>query len=281
MAKRLTEKQVQLEKYLAITLAAIDFNSEREIGSMVYDGHDPMIGIYEWQRNQVRSFFAQRRLDHLERKFHSYTRWMSSNGDVTFNDYVKERTGYTIDINALLREDVEPILDRGIIDNEAEHHKVSSLLHVLAKSETDKELFHKLGLLLLEYAKTKKPSRDLIYQTEYEKDGIIVQEVTISSGGGSRQDYESDRLISPDGRKRIFISRSGRKLRAYTTMTIYFPKGSGCILQANVNSPGITARWQDDQTIVIKTKSEFEMPIQVKEVISHGERVNLIYEELS
>jgi hypothetical protein len=281
MQKRSTRKQLELEKYMAITLAAIDYNSQRQIGSLVCDGHDPMIGIYAWQRTQIRSFFAQRRLDHLQRKFHSYTGPMSSRGDLRFNDYVKEKTGYTIDILESLRDDVKLILDRGVISHEADRRNVSSLLDFLKEEEDEKELSEKLAALLAEYAKTERPAKDFIFPSTYEEDALMVEHVTIFSGGGSMQDYSEDQSASPDGRKRIFLSRSGRKLRANTSIHINFPHGSGCIFQANVNSAEITARWINDHTIVIKTKGEFEMPIKVKLVESHGAGVDIIYEELS
>lgn len=282
MAKRSEQKQEELQKYLALSLAAIDYSSAREIGSFVCDGYDVMIEAYESQRNQVRKYFDQRRLDRLIKGFDRHAaaaRWQS---DFDMVQYLKKTTGYDIDLLFTLRSDTKAILKRGTIQTKEEEQTASQFLSIYEAEDSEssatlKTLVHNYHL---EQMKKPAPSNEKSFTKSYEEDGMIVQEVHLVTGGGSHSAGDFKSAKSPDKKKRISISNYRSPGFSCTTVHLSFPKGSGAVFQANVVSPEIKAEWKDDQTITIYTRAEYETPIRVNVVESRGERVQIEYIEV-
>lgn len=92
------EKQLELERYKALVLATLDFLRERLAGSIVFDHCDHISAYYDQQKIQTEKYFGLRRLDRLQQRFKSLTKDFQYRQDWPFEQYVKEKTGYDIEI---------------------------------------------------------------------------------------------------------------------------------------------------------------------------------------
>jgi hypothetical protein len=104
------EKQSELQRHRAILLATLDYLKERLGGSFVYDQYDPVTEYYQQQKVQTEKYFKQHRLDRLQQRLASLTKGLQNRTDLAFALYIKEKTGYDIDIFEVVRKRVNSII---------------------------------------------------------------------------------------------------------------------------------------------------------------------------
>lgn len=104
------KKQSELQRHRAILLATLDYLEERLGGSIVFDQYDPATEYFQQQKIQTEKCFKQRRLDRLQKRLASLTKEMQSRADLAFASYIKEKTGYNIDIFEDIRKRVNAIV---------------------------------------------------------------------------------------------------------------------------------------------------------------------------
>lgn len=277
------EKQSELQRHRAILLATLNYLEERFGGSLVYDQYDPVTEYYQQQKIQIEKYFKERRLDRLQQRLSSYIKDLQNRADLNFASYIKEKTGYDIDIFEDLRKRVDAIVAQSEIRSQSELNDVGTMLHFYQESSNNGKEVEKLKSLLTDYSQKanetsrKKKSENSEVISRVEKDGIEVVTVRISTGPKPKH-YEEKWVTSPDGKHKLRVAQWSDGKQASTYVTIHFANGnSGAFYDLNGICPDVKAWWKDKSTIVVETKKEYTANTQHKQVRSFDDVITIEY----
>lgn len=181
------EKQFELVKLKTISLATIDYLAENPELSDSGD-ENSLEDLYQHYKIQTEKYFQQRRLDRLQHRLSHFFDILIGRVDLNFTDYIREKTGYEIELLEGLHKRVEIILDRNEIRTEKEAYEISLLSGYYNRISTNKLDIEKLNALLLEYHERMAPvylkkqrSYTKIIEVE-QKDGMEITSITIHTG---------------------------------------------------------------------------------------------------
>lgn len=277
------QKQSELDRHRAILLAALDYLEERFGGSIVFDEFDPATAYYQQQKIQTEKYFKQRRLDRLQQRLASLTKGMLNKGAFTFAAYLKEKTGYDIDLVVEVRKRVNAIVAQNKIRSQKELNDVFTMLQYYQTAAADEKVVEKLESLLSDYSKrTKETSRkrkgdftEVI--SSVEKDGV--EEVMVRSWTGPKpKHFAEQEVMSPDGKRRFRVVQWDDGKNASTYVDIMFPAASGPVFgMSGIHE--VKAFWKDNATIVIETPKNPTAHTQHKQVRSFDDVVTIEYME--
>jgi hypothetical protein len=278
------EKQSELRRHRAILLATLDYLEERLGGSFVCDQCDPVAEYYQRQKIQTEKYFKQSRLDRLQQRLATLTNGLEKRVDLAFAAYIKEKTGYDIDIFEDLRNRVNSIIAQNEIRCQNELNDVGSMLRFYRETAADRKKVEKLKSLLTDYSKeTKKISgkgksgySEVI--SIVEKDSIEEVTVRISSGPKPKH-FEEKWETSPDGKRKLRIVQWSDGKHASTCVDVMFPTASGTVYDISGIHPDVKALWKDNSTIVIETKKLYPANAQHRQVRSFNDVINIEYIE--
>lgn len=265
-------------------MATLDYLEERLGGSFVYDQYDPVAEYYQQQRIQTEKYFRQRRLDRLQQRLVSLTKELQNKADLAFAPYIKEKTGYDIDIFEEVRKRVNFINAQNEIRSQKELNDIGTMLHFYQKTSAPREEIEKIKALLTNYSershatsnKRKAEYPELVSRVE--KAGM--EEVTVSiSNGPNPQYYEAQEATSPDGKRRLRVVQWGDGKRASTYVSVEFPTASGAVYVLSGICPDVKAWWKDNYSIVIETKKEHMPNTQHRQVQSFDDGISIEYVE--
>ena len=295
------EKQTALEKNRILLIAIIDYHLEHYTGSMVFDQWDPAAEYYLQEKQQTEKDYQEFRLALLQQRLGNFVRRLQIHIDINFESYIKEQTGYKLDIFEELRQDVAAIVSKGRIENDEELKSAGLMIQVYQRKSVEKEQMDLLTDLIDEFAKPKHPIKITSEPGFSEVKHVIVQvkapppgsnsTVMADTGSTSRELSEADYaefkrnngLLSehraPDGRRQIMTRTNGIGKSALTEVSIVLKGGSGCIYCANGSSLLIKAYWKDNNTVVIETKKEYLVEIKHHTVRSFEDLVKIEYIE--
>jgi hypothetical protein len=278
------EKQSELQRHRAILLATLDYLKERLGGSFVYDQYDPVTEYYQKQKVQTEKYFKQHRLDRLQQRLASLTKGLQNRTDLAFALYIKEKTGYDIDIFEVVRKRVNSIIAQNEIRSQKELNDTGTMLSFYHETSADGEEVEKLKTLLTNYSE-RRHATSVKRKGEYsevisrvEKDGI--EEVTVSiSTGPKPKHFEEQEAMSPDGKRRLRVVQWGDGKHASTYVAVEFPTASGAVYGTSGIRPDVKAWWKDNSTIVIETKKEYMTNTQHRQVRSFDDVISIEYIE--
>jgi len=277
------QKQSELQRHRTILLATLDYLEERFGGSIVFDQYDPATEYYQHQKIQTEKYFNQRRLDRMQQRLASLTKGMQSRPDWAYVSYIKEKTGYDIDIFEDLRKRVDTIVAQNEIRSQKELNDVGTMLRFYHETAADGEKAEKLIALLTDYSKrTKEASgkRNSQYSevvSNVDKDGIEEVTVRISSGPKPKH-FEEQEATSPDGKRKLRVVQWGDGKHASTYVNIMFPTASGAVF-AMSGIHDVKAFWKDNSTMVIECPKERTANTQHKQVRSFDDVISIEYVE--
>jgi hypothetical protein len=283
------QKQTELEKYRAILLATIDYLISKHAGSFVVDNEDFIGDSYQQQKLQTEKYFNQRRLDRLKQQFLRLTKGLQNQPDLTFGNYIKEKTGYDMDIFEDVRKRVDAIVEQNKINNEKELSDVNSMLHFYKQSQGNDQMMHKLKALFMDYANQKAALDKSVFpkkrKNEYtkiiskvEENGVEKTTFTAITGAKPKH-WEVEEVLSPDGKRRLHVTQWSDGKHASTCVSVIFPTASGAVYGVNGICPDVKAFWKNNSTIVIKTNKDYLANIQCKEVRSFDDVIIIEYIE--
>jgi len=126
------QKQTELQRHRTILLATLNYLEQHFGGSFVCDQYDPATEYYQQQKIQTEKYFKQRRLDRLQQRLASLTEGLQSRADLNFASYIKEKTGYDIDIFDVLRKRVAAIVEQNEIRSQKEFNDIGKMLRFLS-----------------------------------------------------------------------------------------------------------------------------------------------------
>jgi len=278
------QKQLDLEKYHAIVLTTIDYLRERVERSFIFDGIDSVAEYYQEQKIQTEKNFKQRRLDRLQKRFISLTKGLQLKIDLDFSTYIKEKTGYEVDIFDDLRKCTEVIINQDKICNQKELNDISLALQLYKQISSEEEKVKKLHELLVKYSEDQsisKPRNITVIKRVVTKLDDGSEEVTVTeTSGPKRKRFEEEEVqISPDGKRRVRTTQWANKHSASTYVFIDFPTANGPVYGTSGLNPMIKAWWKDNSTIVIETSKELIANTQFREVSSFDDVITIEYIE--
>ena len=279
------QKQSELQRHRAILLATLDYLEERFSGSLVYDEYDPITEYYQQQKIQTEQYFKQRRLDKLKQRLASHIKGLPGRVDLNFASYIKEKTGYEIDIFDHLRKRVDAIVAQNDIRSQRELSDIGSMLHFYQENAANGKEVEKLKSFLTDYFKKtnettgKKKRKYSEVISRVEKDGIGEVTVSISTSPKPKH-YEEQWATSPDGKHKLRVAKWADGKHASTYVAIHFANGSsGSFYGLNRICPDIKASWKDKSTIVVETKKDYSANTQHRQVRSFDEVITIEYVE--
>lgn len=276
------EKQIELERHREILLATIDYFISNQGDSFVLDNQSHIREHYQQQKAQVDKYYEQRRLDKLQQKFVSLTKSIENSLDLTFSTYIKEKTGYVIDIFDKLKKRVDLILNKNKIENSKEENDIGTMLHYLIDTSSSADKVEKLKALLIKYHGKNRQKQNGYSEviSRVEKDGVVTEKISFSTGPKPKHFNEVE-AISPDGKRKLFTVQWSDGTHASTSVTLQFANGaSGAIYSTNGIQPDIAAFWKDNSTISIRTKKAFDIEPRHTEVRSFADRINIQYVDI-
>lgn len=277
------QKQLDLEKYHTIVLATIDYLKESLERSFIFDGIDSVAEYYHEQKIQTEKNFEQRRLDRLQKRLISLTKGLLHKVDLNFSTYIKEKTGYEVDIFDDLRKRTEVIITQGKISNQKDLNDVSNALELYKQILNEEEKVKKLEDLIVKHADdqsiSKTPNVTVIKKVVKKLDDNT-EEVTITESTGPKpKHFEEEVQISPDGKRKVRTTQWADKHHAATYVSVDFPTANGPVYGTSGINPMIKAWWKDNSTIVIETSKEFPANTQYRKISSFDDVVTIEYIE--
>jgi hypothetical protein len=278
------EKQLELHRHRAIMLATLDYLEKRLGGSFVYDQYDPVTEYYQQQKVQTEKYFKQHRLDRLQQRLASLSKELQNRADLNFTSYIKEKTGYDIDIFEDLRKRIGVINAQNEIRSQNELNDVGTMLHFYHETLVDGEEAKKLQSLLADYSKRtneisgKRKGEYSEVISRVEKDGIEKVRVRTSTGPKPKH-FEEQEATSPDGKRMLRVVQWDDGKQASTYVAVHFPTASGAVYGTSGIHPDVKAWWKDNSTIVIETKKEYAPNTQHMQVRSFDDVISIEYIE--
>jgi hypothetical protein len=285
--KRLTpqQKTEQLTRAKDILIATIEYEMERCSGRFVIDGVDMVKNSLDYQKQQAEEYFLKRRLDLIQKMINRYTSSYSGSVDLNYGPYLKQKTGFELDIFESVKEHVNLLLKKCKIDTDEEAFAISIFLRLIEKTgmQTDcRELLEKLRAQYseLRYAEWQKKPKQYWEdsKTTFENQDTIEKEVIVYYGPKPKH-FRRDESISPDGRKKLRVTQWGDEKNPMTYVELQFPTDTGTIYSIG-GIINVEADWKDNKTIVIKTKKEdMEGYTKAQQIRNFDEVVNIEYLE--
>lgn len=277
------QKQSELQRHRAIILATLDYLEDRLGGSIVFDQYDPATEYYLQQKIQTEKYFKQRRLDRLQQRLASLTKGMQNSAALPYTAYLKEKTGYDIDIFEDLRKRVDAIVAQNEICSQKELNDVYTLLQYYQKADADEKGVETLKTLISDYSKRssetthKKKGEYSEIISRIEKDGVEEVTVRISTGLKPKHLKEQE-ATSPDGKRKLRVVQWGDGNHATTYVEIMFPTASGAVF-GTIGIHDVKAHWKDNSTIVIENPKNHIANTKHKKVRSFDDVITIEYIE--
>jgi hypothetical protein len=278
------QKQSALQRHHDIILATIDYLLAAHGGCIVIDQEDIVTDYYEQQKLQIAKYYNQRRLDRLQRRLATLIKGFQTSADLNYTGYIKERTGYDIDIFADLQKRVDAIIAHNEIRSKKEFNDAGTLFHFYHKTVREPGKLDVLRKLLLDYGEqtAAAPSRkgrggysEVI--SKIEKDGVEETVIEFSSGRKPKH-LEEEESVSPDGHRKLRVTKQSNRKHSSTQVEIFFPAASSVVYSTN-GIRDVKAYWKNNNSIVIETKKEYMANTQNREIRSFDDVITIEYIE--
>eukprot|EP01133_Synstelium_polycarpum_P010486 gene10486-12207_t len=262
------EKQAALEKYKAIAIATLDYLIKNYTGKLVFDQYDPHVMVYSTQKEQVERYFKQRKLDQLKRHSTKFQSILLHNLDVKFKDFIKEQTGYEIDIFKDLQDRIEAIVASKEITTDRELYDVRLMSGIYEKTSGDQKKLAVLQNLVVAFTdkipveRSSKVISEQKYKEMRRRSGFLLD------------------LASPDKKNRLELYTNGKDGYAQTSVNVYLKDGhGGPVYTAKGQSLPIKTYWKDNRTVVIETKKTYEVTTRYEKLSSLKNVIRIEYTE--
>lgn len=260
------EKQSDLNRYREILLATLDYFIERS-KSINYEDFD-VTAHYQQLKVKVEENYQKGRLNRLKQWLRDMTEEPRETGDLSFGRYIKERTGFEIDILGSFQKRIDKIVERKLIKTENEYRDVLAMIDKLCQqAPIDQDKIDILNNLIVDF-----------------DDKISGSKISKSKRKSSKKNnYFINQLsesYSPDNRRKLTLTESGTDENYSSThVCIEFEQSGSGVYAANGINLGIKTYWKDNITIVIETKKNYIVLQKWEQVQSFHNIVKVEYIE--
>jgi hypothetical protein len=259
------KKKSAVEQHRDILLATIDYLQERTPGRIKFDGLDPDELFYEHMRQDTDMYYKKGRTDGLKRRFRSLVEILRLTGDAHFGEYIKEKTGYGVDIFEDLHERTDKILSQKIIKTEDEYRDAIAMTNLYQQTTGEQKKIDRLNELCNKFI--EKESKRKI-------SGKNITEIVTNSLNLLTESW------SPDNRYKITVAAGDDGTNNTTTKVfIHMGKAAGCVYAVSGNNADITIYWKGNNTVVIETKKEYPVITKHQQAQTFQDIVSIIYIE--
>ncbi|TDO28777.1 hypothetical protein [Sediminibacterium goheungense] len=281
------ERKTALEKEYNIVQATLTYLIGLHGRTIVYDGDDMIGHYYRQEKQKAEKYYQERKRSRLQVQLKKLTKSLESSMDFNYAIFIKEQTGYAIDIFEELTKDIQQLISQDEILSREQWRKAGSMLEFCKRTHADNTTIEKISQLLQAYtqkhleeltSKTKNQRTEVINRSSL-SENIELFEVRISTGPKPKHDKEWV-IPSPDQTLKIHINQLAYGKSANTYVNIRFPKADGT-LYATRGIHEIEAYWKDNTTVVIRTTSNHETLYAYKKVESFDNIIHIEYHPLN
>jgi hypothetical protein len=277
------ERKAALEKEYSIVQATIDYLIGLHGRTIVYDGDDVIGHYYRQEKQKAEKLYQEHKRSRLQLQLKKITKSLESSMDFNYPVFIKEQTGYFIDLFEQFKKNIDHFISQEAIHTKEEWTEALKLLEYSKRTQADTTTIEKLNRLIQHYTekhiaeltrkkkneRTEEISRSLV--TEH----IEVVKVRISTGPKPKHEKEWE-ILSPDKKLKLRIIQLAFGDSASTSVNINFPKTEGtayCIKGIH----DIEAYWKDNSTIAIYTTPDHQQIVAYKKVESFSDSIHIEY----
>ncbi len=127
-------KEDELKKYRDLVLATIDYYLDNEIMQIKTAEFDSA-QHFQKLKNQTDEHFQKGRLSRLKQWFRELTEMPIETKDLKFNEYLKNKTKYDIDIFQSYFQRVDRIIEKGKITSDNQFYEICIMVDQLCQTE--------------------------------------------------------------------------------------------------------------------------------------------------
>ena len=154
------EKQSELKQHKDILFATIDYILQQvKSENLGNDDYKTVEDYYRQQKLKIEKYFQEGKLTPLRQRLQTLTKTPLNRADLHFNSYIKQKTGYEIDIFNQLQIRIKELIKQNKIANKKELNDVAIILDVYKKKSTESPATDILKKLVMDYATKAKGSK--------------------------------------------------------------------------------------------------------------------------
>lgn len=278
------ERQTALEKKYSIVQATLDYLIGLHSRTIVYDGDDMIGNYYQQEKQKAEKYFREKKHSRLQVQFQKIAKSLEYSMDFNYPVYIKEQTGYTIDLFEQLKAGIEHIISQDEIHTKEQWEEAGRILEYCKRTHADASVIERLDGLTQTYVqknleeltrKTKNQRTEVVSRSSLTAHTALVT-VKISTGPKPKHDKEWE-ILSPDKKLKIRINQLAYGKSASTYVNIDFPKTQGTAYYTK-GIHDIKAYWKDNTTIVICTNPDHEPMLTHKKVESFEHIIHIEYQ---
>jgi hypothetical protein len=151
-------KALELKKYMALVMATIDYTLDamEQTPALM----NQLSSHFESMKAQAEEHFKRGRLTVLKQWFRDLTEGQIETRDFKFNQYLRDKTGYDVDIFESYFQRINKIIQRGKIVSVNEFYDCNMMVNELSQTQPlDEEKIATLNRLLFEFEEKKGRSK--------------------------------------------------------------------------------------------------------------------------
>jgi len=250
--------QEELKRLRDIILATIDYSLEKSANTIKIDGRVIHESRYQRLKQNTEKHFRQEKLEKLERLLTKVLKEPLARADLNFNNYIKEKTGYEINIFQNIQERVDKIIKQNKIKNEKEFHDAVCMISKLGQESIDESKINVLHRLCRDFNTHRTKTKNF-------KDDYVPKELS--------------HIKSPNEKFRLIVYENERNGEyGTTTVSVSGKNAGGSLYDAEGVKLNIRAYWKDDNTIIIESKKKYKVLSRHKQIQFFNEviEINLI-----
>lgn len=268
------------EKNKSILLATLNYFLEFHSDDIIFDDYNPAKEGFLAEIKRTESDIKKYRSKEIKNRLDRYIERARYRCDVAFNNYIKENTGYDINLFESFKASVIPITSKESIDV-SDIYPIENYLRAYGSQPDEQERAVRLKGLLAEYeaevSNLISSGEAITFEGHVVWDGKRSRTMNANEYRTYIKEWQLSEEISPNGSCKLRVEVSGEGECASTYVVISLRGGSGAIYSARGERLPIKAHWKDDNHIMIETKKEYESSMSYKQVSSYGEVFKIEY----
>lgn len=276
----MTFTKAEREKNKHILLTTLNYLLEYHSGDMVFDDYSPSKNWYLNELKRTELDIKKYRSTQIKKRLDLHISLLRNQFDLGLNNYIKENTGYDIDIFEEFKANVMSFISKGSITN-SDVDQIESYLKAYRTYPEEQENIRLLKALLAKHEAEISRLRRVGPFITQEFYGIVHGKIGKTMNAADYQQLTKKWLlyeeIAPNGLCKLSVQISGKGAQALTYVNISLRGGIGGVYGAKGEKLPIKAYWKDDHHIIIETKKEYENAFSYSQVRSYGELVKIHY----
>ena len=270
------------ERNKKILLALLNYLLEYHSNDMVFDDFSQSKQWYLGDLKRTEEDIKKYRSKQIKKRLDIHISLLRHRYDLNFNDYIKENTGYDIDIFEEYKTRILPILAKKEIDNN-DSYLVENYLKAYRLNPKEKENVAILeGLLVAHKIMIDKMmslgKTETFYSIVQGKKSITMNEEEYTVYNKKFNDkWLLSEEISPNGLFKLNVQFNGKGACASTYVVISLIAGTGIVYGVVGEKLPIKAYWGDNNSVIIETKKEYKTSCKYSQVSSYGEVFKIEY----